>query len=272
MKEPMHRKTRFVATLVLMTTLALLLFGCVNPFSPRVAPGSGIPEPKPSPNSPEGVIRLFVWCWNHRNYDEYKELFTDDFRFQFALGDTAGNQFRDQPVDREEELNIAKNIFVGGGTSGEPPATRIVMEIDPVLNAQQDSRDGKGNITYRREISTNINLEITTDQQTYRVTGQARFFVVRGDSAVVPPELVPTLGHDSNRWFIERYDDETYSGAPAAVLALARTSMRQAVASALAAGSAPARALVPGPGTVYPADVTPTINVSLTYIHAYFDY
>ena len=82
-------------------SVALLLLGvggCFNPFDPRIAPTTGIYVPPPTPNSPQNVIRLFEWCWNNRDITVYKEIFTDDFRFVFALGDSAGNLFRDEPV------------------------------------------------------------------------------------------------------------------------------------------------------------------------------
>ena len=195
-------------------TVALLLLGvngCFNPFDPRIAPTAGIYIPPPTPNSPQNVIRLFEWCWKNRDITVYKEIFTDDYRFIFALCDSAGNLFRDEPVTREMELNIARNLFVGGGSA--PPATSIFLALDPTLRAMPDSRPGK-NPRWHNEILTSVDLTIKTeDGAEYRIVGNARFFVVRGDSALIPQEL--GFGRDSTRWYIDQWNDETLKGASA---------------------------------------------------------
>ena len=192
--------------------VALLLLGasgCFNPFAPRLAPTTGIYVPPPTPNSPQNVIRLFEWCWKNRDITVYKEIFTDDFRFIFALGDSAGNLFRDDPVTREMELDIARNLFVGGGAA--PPASSVLLNLDPTLRALPDSRPGK-NPRWHNEVVTSVDLTIKTeDGAEYRIMGNARFFVVRGDSALIPKEL--GFGPDSTRWYIDRWHDETLQGA-----------------------------------------------------------
>jgi hypothetical protein len=191
--------------------VALLLLGvsgCFNPFAPRLAPTTAIYIPPPTPDSPQNLIRLFEWCWNNRDITVYRQIFTDDFRFVFALGDSAGNLFREDPVTREMELNIANNLFVGGGSA--PPASSISLILDPTIVALPDSRPGK-NRRWHNEIVTSVNLTIKTeDGAEYRVVGDARFFVVRGDSALIPKEL--GYGPDSTRWYIERWQDETLQG------------------------------------------------------------
>lgn len=201
---------RFVGT----SAFALLLLGvsgCFNPFAPRLAPTTGIYVPPPIPNSPQNVIRLFEWCWQNRDYSVYKEIFTDDFRFIFALSDSAGNVFRDEPVTREMELRIANNLFNGGGSA--PPATSIALILSPTLRALPDSRTGK-NPRWHNEIVTSVDLTIKTeDGAEYRILGDARFFVVRGDSALIPREL--GFGPDSTRWYIDQWNDETLKGSSA---------------------------------------------------------
>ena len=188
--------------------VALLLLGasgCFNPFDPRLAPTTGIYVPPPTPNSPQNAIRLFEWCWNNRDITVYRQIFTDDFRFIFALGDSAGNMFREDPVTREMELNIATNLFVGGGSAA--PASSIALILDPTIRALPDSRAGK-NARWHSEIVTSVNLTIKTeDGAEYRIQGNARFFVVRGDSALIPQEL--GFGPDSTRWYIDQWHDET---------------------------------------------------------------
>ena len=208
---------RTMRTFMAAGAVALLMLGvsgCFNPFSPRIAPTTGIYVPPPTPNSPQNVVRLFEWCWKNRDITVYSEIFTDDFRFIFALGDSAGNLFRDEPVNREMELNIARNLFVGGGSAA--PATSILLNLDPTLRASADSRPGK-NARWHNEIVTSVDLDIKTeDGVEYRIMGNARFFVVRGDSAMIPA----TLGFrpDSTRWYIDQWNDETLQGAGTAAV------------------------------------------------------
>jgi hypothetical protein len=45
------------------------------------------------------------------------------------------------------------------------------------------------------------------------VTGNALFFLTRGDSAQIPPELIARgLRPDSTRWWMDRMEDETLAG------------------------------------------------------------
>lgn len=219
--------------LALIGMLSMLLVGCFNPFSPLVSNDRGVSSPAPVPNSPSNVIRLFEWCYNNRAIDEYRELFTDDYVFKFALGDSAG-QNRDRPVDREEELATATNLFVGG--SDRPPASRIVLDFDKNLFALPDTRPGK-NGKWHKAIRTTVNLKVEiADGSTLEVTGFALFYLVRGDSAAIPTDL-PGATNDSTRWWISGWDDETI---PPGGLAQARAvPMTNSMRSARVAASLP---------------------------------
>jgi hypothetical protein len=190
--------------------LALVLFGCS--VEHRVTgPLPWQPQP-PVADSPTNAIRLFEWGWNHRGLGVFENLLTDDFRFVFALGDSAGNAFRDDPFGREDMLVCLERLFTGGGSM--PPATRIHLVLDPTLHALPDSRPGR-NPGWHKEIVTSVDLAIMTeDGAEYRIMGNARFFVVRGDSALIPQEL--GLAPDSTRWFIQQWNDETLSEAGSA--------------------------------------------------------
>jgi hypothetical protein len=204
-------KVRRVASAGLLALLLLGAGGCFNPFAPLIATTTGIYVPPPTPNSPQNVIRLFAWCQNNRDLTVYQEIFTADYRFVFALADSAGELFRDKPVDREMELNMARNLFVGGGSAS--PATSISLTLAPTLRADADSRVGK-NGKWHKEIVTSVDLDIKTeDGVEYRIVGDARFFVVRGDSAMIPEDL--NVGPDSTRWYIEQWNDETMKDAAA---------------------------------------------------------
>ncbi len=204
-----RRALRMSRSIVAAIGLACLATGCFNPFDPRVATRTGISQQPPEPSSAVGVLRLYEWCWNHRDPDLYRELFTDDYQFQFATTDTAGNAYRDRALNREEELDIAANIFVRGNSANPPPSS-ISLVFDPNLVALPDGRRGK-DPRFHKEIAAQTLLRF--EDPAYEINGTTRFFVVRGDSALLPQELIDRgFRRDSTRWFIERVEDETIDG------------------------------------------------------------
>ena len=199
-----------LALLAAAGTLLFALAGCFNPFSPLVSRIGGISSPAPVPNTPANCVRLHEWCWKNRAAEEYRELFTDDYVFVFGLNDSAGQPYRDRPWIREDELTTATNAFVGGGDV--PPANKITINYDPNLITFADVRPGKTN-KWHRTIRTSVDLQVDAGERgTLEVKGNALFFMIRGDSANIPPELVARgFKRDSTRWWIERWEDETLS-------------------------------------------------------------
>jgi hypothetical protein len=257
-------------TTALISAFALLIaVGCYNPFSPKLAPNVGVSEVAPSPTSPRGLLDLFSWCYNNRAYDEYTEIFTDDFQFQFSAADTTGQVFGDRGLFRQDELDTARHLFIEG-TANEPPAQKIVLSFDRTFLPEPDSRPGK---TYpvHQEIKRNVVLSIDTGDQAFRITGAARFFVVRGDSAKIPEDLVQRgFRPDKNRWYIERWEDETIDTGGGALIAQVggASAMKQAIATALAregAASTARTAAVPAAATG-----TATYGVTWGWMQAFY--
>ena len=219
--------------------------GCFNPFAPLVSTERVASTPAPVPNSADNVIRLFEWCWKNRGIKEYEEIFTDDYRFLFAQGDSAGNAYRDAPYTREDELRSAAGLFVG--TVDVLPASDIQLDFDKSLKPLNDTRPGKDTL-FHKSIRTKVNLKVTIDRgngpEVNEVNGYALFYVVRGDSAVIPPELVARgFQPDPNRWWIERWEDET--------LPPGGTVVSPVIESARSRSGAPAPASAKGPAFQY---------------------
>ena len=177
--------------------------------------GGGITNPPPPDtgpvaNSPANVVRLLEWAYEHRDTLRHRELFTSDYVFQCSPTGSAG----DGDLDRTEETIVARHLFVGGGV--EPPASSIELNIDPTPQVLDDSRPGR-NPTWHKEVITNVDLTVAVGGDDYRIAGRGRFFVVRGDSAQLPADLVARgFTADPGRWYIEEWDDETDIAIPAA--------------------------------------------------------
>ncbi len=211
-------RARLRAPLAALVVLALAMgaAGCFNPFRPLVSGQTSFVKAPPSPTNATELLNLFKWCWENRDISRYKEIFTYDYRFAFSITDTAGNPYRSNPWTREDEIASATNLFVGG-TAGEPAASSISLIFDGNLTPQNDFRPGKTAKWHQQIQISNLTLTINkTDGSAVRVTGGALFYMVRGDSAVIPPELLGGGFHpDSSRWYIERWEDQTNTGAGA---------------------------------------------------------
>ncbi len=184
---------------------ALAVAGCGG-GSKSTAPV--VPTP-PSPTSPANVVARFAWGWNHMDKESFRQILTGDFAFAFAAADSAGNPFPNHEFGRDTLLTCVQHIFSGGGT--EPKADRITLTLDPNLIVINDTRPGK-NPTWHKQITTSVNFYLRADSTEYRIGGNARFFVVRGDSAVIPADLAAQgVGPDPNRWYMDRWEDLTLS-------------------------------------------------------------
>lgn len=192
----MRRRFAFLPYLLLA-----LAASCVQSTRPVPIP----PERSPVPNTPVNAVRLLEWAWDHRNCEVLSPLFTDDFVFVFAIGDSAGNPYRSSPWTREDELAASCNLFQN--------AVDVQLDLDRTPVALPDDRPGK-DPKWHKSIRTPVSLRVTIDQgggpEVLEVSGFAKLYTVRGDSAAIPPDLVARgFGPDSTRWWFDRWEDET---------------------------------------------------------------
>jgi len=207
MRRALHHRRAVAAVAV----LALAACGCFNPFDPLRA-GRGLSSAPPVPSSASGILRLLEWCYLNRAASEYRELFTDDYRFLFSALDSTGAAYRDNPWTREDELISTTNLFQGGDAS-QPAASNIQLILDKNFRITNDPNFPNSGKWYKSIRSTVTLIITTTDGAQTNVNGNARFFLVRGDSALIPEELrLRGFGPDSLRWYIRRWEDETAVG------------------------------------------------------------
>ncbi len=235
-------------------SLGLPLAGCFNPFDPLVAGVHGNSQTAPVPTDATQLMKLFQYCWNNRDYDDYTEIFTDDFTFQFGLADTAGNAYQGHTSYRVDELQTARHLFVEG-TGTEPPARSISLNLF-LPPPEPDSRRGKMP-PWHQQIVADVTLTIDNGDQQFYVTGPATFFVVRGDSALIPKDMVDRgFRPDKNRWYIERWEDRTLGGGGAVGLTAGGGDARALLKRALAAKLPAAGTATPAPAAAPLAAVT----------------
>ena len=207
---------RRMPSALVVLSVAIGAAGCFNPFAPRLLT-QRVTSVAPSPSSPENAVKLFEWCWVNRGVEEYKELFTADYVFKSAELDSAGNQSRIE-THRDEEIDTAQNMFVG--SAERAPAARITLSFDRNLSKHNDTRAGK-NPGWHQTIRTHVDLKVDIEEgNTLEVTGAALFYLTKGDSALIPTDLIARgFKPDPARWWIDRWEDETIGSGIAAALA-----------------------------------------------------
>jgi len=208
--------TRRLSLTVLSCALLFLAgAGCSQRASRVVAPEPTAPAPEP--NSPGNALQLLRYDWEHRAPGPYGLLFTEDYVFVFSERDSAGKPFLSKPWGREDELASAEHMFVTG-TATDPPASSIWLDYPFPLITYPDDRDGK-DARWHKQIRAQVLLRFNRGDSGFEVKGAELFYLVRGDSALIPPELRDQgFGPDSSRWWIERWVDESLqdqSPAPA---------------------------------------------------------
>lgn len=215
MNIPLRRpgRTRLLhrISLVLVGGCLVTAFGCGHkPTAPRAVATS----PAPVPSTPIAVADFLQWCWQNRSADQYGLIFSEDFVFEFAVGDSAGNFYRSTPWGRSDELLMAVHLF-RDGTPSKPPASSITLDFTQEPTNEPDARPGK-NPRWHRFITTQVLLRVNLPDGTQEIRGAEYFFMVRGDSAQISPELAARgVRPDSTRWWIERWVDGSLQSAPA---------------------------------------------------------
>ena len=167
-------------------------------------------ETPPAQNSPDGALRLLEWSYVRKDLAHYRRPFTADFRFIFSDMDSNGAAYRDIPWTRDDELISAAHLF-NGGDADQPAATDIRITLDHNFNVIPDNRPGR-NPDWHVTITTQVLLHVQlSDGHADDITGSAKFFLTRGDSALIPDDL--GASSDPNVWYIDRWEDFTAPGS-----------------------------------------------------------
>lgn len=201
----MARYARMRATAVVGG--ALLIGVACSKTTRIVAPTA----PEPINSSPAGALHRMGWAWEHLNPHEYGTVLSADFEATSSLTDSVGNVYGGTSWTRDAALVCFESLVEGA--SGYGRVVSISMPINSSLNPQHDLRPGKTYPVHQQIDVSSISVTVRFLNGTIvsRSFG-ALVYVVRGDSAAIPPYL--GLMADSTQWYIQRIDEET-TGAPA---------------------------------------------------------
>jgi hypothetical protein len=220
----------FIALWIVIGAFAVA--GCDSASKSGVNPLIPVVTPPYSPDTPKNALRLLEWSYGSRNAENYRRLFTSDFRFVFSDLDTNGAAYRDVHWTRDDELISASHLFEGGDLD-QPEATDIRLTLDRNFQVRPDERVGK-DPNWHVMITTQLVLHVLlSDGHVDDITGETKFFLTRGDSAAIPADL--GVSPDPHSWYIDRWEDRTAQSGGG----LIRSAASQR-------GSAPARVLAAG--------------------------
>lgn len=112
---------------VLLTfCLALLLFGCQNPFRPPLIYNT---SDNLANSNPKEVLESLERAYQDKNIDLYRKLLSQDFRFELLSSevnqigiDVNGDGIRDSWWGYEQEIELTENLFKYGSSDGNYPA------------------------------------------------------------------------------------------------------------------------------------------------------
>lgn len=206
----MKTRSRFMRMLA-PALLALAAFGC-SPWTGAVAPPPV--DPRPARDTPAGVVHRLEWDWQHLDAADYATLLTGDFRFVPEISDSSGFGWTDEdPWNREIERLVALRMF-DRAPAAPPVVNNVTLSFDRTMIPLPDPRPGK-NSKWHRTIRTHVDLKVEVDRgggslDAQIVVGNALFYLVRGDSAVLTPDqILEGATRDSTQWWVQRWEDET---------------------------------------------------------------
>ena len=147
------------------------------------------------------ALRVLEWSWNNRDFAPYSNLLTEDFTFQCGALDPSGNAYRDNPWTLDDELISLGNLFRS--------ATSMYLTLDRNFRVVSDPRPGNAS-KWHKTIRSTFSLSLVAEGERIDVSGDALFFLVRGDAASIPQELRDRgVGPDSTAWYLQRWEDQT---------------------------------------------------------------
>lgn len=195
---------RLLSRLGLLAGLAVLVvLGCSKSTQP-----SGDSSGPPAADTPAHALDRLRFAWEHRDTTLYATLPAANFWYGFLVSDSATNPWGNTPWDRAQELLFARHLFAGGAASGAPAATGIsfVFQSQPIPTA--DSRFGRNPLSHQ-EASTIVSVKIDrSDGSTVLIGAPVRFFLVRGDSADLTPEMIAGgMPKSAGVWYLEGWND-----------------------------------------------------------------
>lgn len=177
----------------------LLLASCWNPFRPPLQDDSSDTIQN---RTPAQVLENLELSYRERNINIYKELLSDDFRFELISSevnqigiDLNNDGIRDSWWGYDEEVLFTRNLFTEGSSDGSyppPDDIQLNLQIPPEENWEADPEVGHEDWVVIPSVF-DLKLSYFSANAMITANGVARFYLKPAD----------------NRWYIAVWRDES---------------------------------------------------------------
>ncbi len=194
-----------------LVALACCGVGCDSqPWYDIPRDGNHIPVQTPLNGTPRNTMLRLEAAYQYQDLSVYKSLLTADFRYTFSpQSDSALVALYGDNWGKVDEVLAAQRLLTGfTNAQGKfmPPASSVILQFanDQYL-ADPAHADSAANYddTPIGAVALDVDIPTSTGTITYGVRAPHRFFLVRGDAAV----LDPGQPADSLHWYVRRWDD-----------------------------------------------------------------
>jgi hypothetical protein len=179
--------------------LSVFLASCWNPFRPALINN---PNETLRNSTPLEVLQNLERSYKERNINMYKELLSDDFRFELISSevsqigiDVNNDGIRDSWWGYDQEVQITGNLFSTGSTDGSYPSPDDIylrLQVPPESNWETDPEVGHEDWVVIPCVF-DLKLSYYSSNSLINANGVARFY------------LKPA----NNRWYIAIWRDES---------------------------------------------------------------
>ncbi|MDD3563440.1 MAG: hypothetical protein PHR32_07185 [Candidatus Cloacimonetes bacterium] len=165
--------------------LMLIIFGCQNPFRPKLTDSS---TSVILSRSPEELLRNLEKSYREKNINIFRQLLHKDYRFELLSSeysqigiDMNGDGIRDSWWGYDHEIEITRNMFERGSSDGNFPVAdniELRLQIPPQEVWYTDPAEGRETWIVI-PCYFDLILSYTSSNTIYMANGIARFYLVQ---------------------------------------------------------------------------------------------
>ena len=171
--------------LLLLMLLMLIIFGCQNPFRPKLMDSS---TSLIQNRSPEELLRNLEKSYREKNINIFRQLLHKDYRFELLSSeysqigiDMDGDGIRDSWWGYDQEIELTRNMFERGSSDGSfPVADKIELRLQIPPQEVWETDPAVGRDTWIViPCYFDLILSYTSSNSIYMANGIARYYLVQ---------------------------------------------------------------------------------------------
>jgi hypothetical protein len=163
----------------------LTIFGCENPFRPKLLDSS---TSLVNSRSPEELLQNLEKSYREKNINVFRQLLHEDYRFELLSSeysqigiDMDGDGLRDSWWGYDQEIELTRNMFERGSSDGTLPVAdeiELRLQIPPQEVWETDATEGRETWIVI-PCYFDLILSYASSNSIYMANGTARFYLVQ---------------------------------------------------------------------------------------------